>query len=176
MATLMLGAAASAGTAATATTAATAATAATTGLFGTAGAFAATQTIGTLATAASLASAAGAAKSSQAQYQASNYNAALATQEGQAKADRIRQDSTRQIGRIRSSIAKSGVTSEGTPLMVLAESASMGELDALNAEWSATNESNLYKSKARSERTAGAFSVGSSLLTGASQYVGRSIK
>lgn len=125
-------------------------------------------------------SAIGAVKQSkgvQEQYAASaaaaDYNAAASVMEGQSEAARIRRESRQRIGSIRTGISKSGVTSQGTPLIALAESAAMGELDASTAMWSAMNESNLYRGQAMSERKAARrersalpFKVGASLLTG----------
>lgn len=109
--------------------------------------------------------------------EAADYNASAARMEGRAEAARIRRQSERNLGTMRASISKSGVTSQGTPMIALAESAAMGELDAMTAMWSAENEGNLYDRKsasarraAKAERKALPFAVGTSLLTGASNY------
>lgn len=120
-------------------------------------------------------------KGQQRQYAASaaaaDYNAKVAEMEGASEAARIRRESSRRVGAIRAGISKSGVTSQGTPMVALAESAAMGELDAMTAMWSATNEANLYRGTAESNRMARRtaksalpFAVGSSLLTGAGNY------
>lgn len=97
--------------------------------------------------------------------QAAEYNAAIARAEGAAEEARLRREARRTMGSIRSGIGKSGVTTEGTPLLVLAESAQLAELDALTARWNGENQANLYQSKARAAKAAIPFNVGSSLLT-----------
>ena len=120
-------------------------------------------------------------KGEQQQYKASaaaaDYNARASEMEGEAEARRIRTQSGKTLGKMRSTISKSGVTMQGSPVLAMAESAEMGELDAATALWSATNESTLYRGKAASERRAARtakkalpFAIGSSLLTGAGNY------
>lgn len=122
-----------------------------------------------------LMSAVGAAKSYDAQAQSAQYNANLQRQEASAEEARRRKAADRQMGTIRANRAKSGVTGEGTPLLVLAESAEQAEIDALSARWSGETSANLYEQQAKSARKAKPYAVGSSLLTGAAN-IGRSIQ
>ncbi len=116
--------------------------------------------------ASTLMSAAGQAKQGKAQAQAAEYNASVARMEATSEEARRRRDSDTAMGAMRTGRAKSGVTSEGTPMMVLAESAEMAELDALNARWSGETKSNLYKMEASSARKAIPYRVGATLLSG----------
>jgi hypothetical protein len=115
-------------------------------------------------------SAMGQAKAANAQAQAAEYNASLAKMEASAEEARRRRESSKVMGKMRAGRAKSGVTTEGTPLMVLSESAEMAELDALNARWSGETQSEAYKRKASSARSAIPYTVGATLLGGYSAY------
>ncbi len=109
-------------------------------------------------------------KSANASADAAEYNANLAKMEASAEEARRRRESGKVMGKMRAGRAKSGVTTEGTPLMVLAESAEMAELDALNARWSGETQSDLYRRKASATRSAIPYTVGATLLGGYSQY------
>jgi hypothetical protein len=140
--------------------------AATAGLFGSAGAF----SLGTtLATVGSGLGAMGAIRAGQASQAAATYNAQSAMMEGAAKEAAQRQQASQRMGSIRAGIAKSGATTEGTPLMVLAESAANAEIDALNTRFSAGREANLYSMRGRQDRRAAYWNAGTSLLTGLSR-------
>ena len=115
-------------------------------------------------------SAIGQIKSGQAQAQAAEYNANLAKMEAKAEEARRRRESSQVMGKMRAGRAKSGVTAEGTPLLVQAESAEMAELDALNARWSGETQSDMYRRKASSARSAIPYTVGATLLGGYSAY------
>ena len=119
--------------------------------------------------------AAGAAQAGRAEAQAAEYNAALSRQEAAAEESRRRRESQRQLAQIRAGRAKSGVTTEGTPLMVLAESAELAELDALSARWTGEASARLDEQRAKSARKAIPYAVGSSLLTGVSRIGARKI-
>lgn len=67
-------------------------------------------------------------------------NGLIAGQQAQADADAQTRSSAQTIGRARAAYGASGVTSEGSPLDVLAASASLAELDRQNI---------LYKGKLR---------------------------
>jgi len=115
--------------------------------------------------------------SANAQAQAAAYNQQLAQQEASAEEARRRRMAAAQMGAIRSGIAKSGASMEGTPLAVLASSAEQAEMDALNARWEGRISSNLYgmeasaaRSRAAAEKKALPFAVGSSLLSSAASY------
>lgn len=117
--------------------------------------------------------AAGAAQQATAAARASEYNAATARMEAKAEEDRRRRESQRQMGALRAGLAKSGVTSEGTPLMVLAESAELAELDALSARWSGETSAKLSEQRARSARKSIPYTVGASLLSTAGKVGAR---
>lgn len=156
-------------------TAATGTAAATTGLIGTAGAFSfgtALTTLGTAATIGGLVMGArGAQVENQATQAAASYNIAQTRELARVEEARQRRDAQRQLGRIRSGIAKSGATSEGTPLMVLAESAANAEIDALNTRWSAENQINREALRARAAERESFYRTGTSLLTGAGRLL-----
>jgi hypothetical protein len=154
------------GTAATAATAGTAATAATAGLFGAGGSFAIGQTLATIGTGLGVA---GAVRAGQAASMAGQYNAESARMEGAVREAAQRQQSGRQLGAIRAGISKSGATMEGTPLMVLAESAANAEIDALNTRFTAGREATLSTMRGQEGRRAAYWSAGTSLLTGLSR-------
>lgn len=116
---------------------------------------------------------AGQVQQAQADAAASDYNARITRQEAAAEESRRRRESARQLGQIRSGRAKSGVTMEGTPLMVLEESAELAEIDALSARWSGDASAKLDEQRARSARAsipyinkATRYNVGASLLSG----------
>ena len=141
--------------------------AATAGLFGAGGSFALAPTLMTLGTVASVA---GSIQAGNAAKKAAEYNAATKEAEAQAEEYRRRQAARRQIGSIRAGVAKSGAAFEGTPLMVLAESAANAEIDALNARWSGGTQANLYRMEGRQAQRAGYIRAGTSLLTAASRF------
>ena len=146
-------------------------TAATAGLFGAGGSFAIGQTLTTMG---ALAGIGGAVAQSKAGQQAALYNSAQAKMEADVEETRRRREGIAALGRIRAGIAKSGVTTEGTPLMVLAESAAQIELDAQNARWGGEVQSKFYQQQARAARSALPYAVGASLLKAGSQ-IGRAV-
>lgn len=150
--------------------AATGGTAATAGLFGTAGAFSLGTTLTTLGTIATIGGLVMGAQGSQVQAQASQaaagYNIAETREVAKVEEIRQRRQADRQIGRIRAGISKSGATMEGTPLMVLAESAAEAEIDALNTRWTAESQINREALRARSAERESYYRTGTSLLSG----------
>ena len=114
-----------------------------------------------------LTSAAGVAQTMSAQANAAEYNAKVTRMEGAAEEARRRKASELHLGQMRANIAKGGVAMAGTPLMMMAESAEMAEIDAVNARWSAESSATLDDYRARSTRQAKPYAVGASLLTGA---------
>jgi hypothetical protein len=135
-------------------------------------------TVATLGTVGSVASAVGtglavvgAIQGGKAEGAAADFNAQSAAQEAQARENAQRAQAQRQLGMIRANVSKAGATMEGTPLMVLSESAANAEIDALNTRYSGQREAALYESRGRNARTAGYLRAGTSLLTGASRYL-----
>jgi hypothetical protein len=140
--------------------------AATAGLFGAAGKFALGQTLATVGTGLGVM---GAVRAGQAASMAGQYNAESARMEGAVREAAQRQQTGRQLGAIRAGISKSGATMEGTPLMVLAESAANAEIDALNTRFTAGREATLSTMRGQEGRRAAYWSAGTSLLTGLSR-------
>ena len=124
------------------------------------------QTVGVLGT---VASAFGAIQQGKAEQNAANYNAAAARADAASREAAQRTQAQRQLSGIRANVAKSGATMAGTPLMVLAESASNAEIDALNTRRSGAIESDIYTARGRNARTAGNLRAGTSLLSGMSR-------
>lgn len=113
----------------------------------------------------------GAIQGGKADASANQFNADAARREAASREAAQRTAAQRQLGSIRAGVSKSGATMEGTPLMVLSESAANAEIDALNTRYSGEREGALYDSRARNARTAGYMRAGTSLLTGASRYL-----
>lgn len=125
-------------------------------------------------------SAMGAMAQANAAAAAANYNAEIAERNAQAarisaasEAAAVKRKTDRQLGTARAAIGASGVTVEGTPLDVLAETAALGETDRQMVLWKGENQAVGYESEAElnrmqasSARTAGMFGAASSLLTG----------
>ncbi len=156
----LLGAAASGGAAATA------------GLIGTAGSL----TLGgVLSTVGAITSIFGGAQETNASADAADFNAANTAKETTAEASRIRREGDKRIGRLRANIGKSGVTSAGTPLLALAETAELTEIDALNVQRSGTISTVLDKRRASSLRSSIPFNAGASLLSTAGSRLSRRI-
>lgn len=147
------------------------------GLFGSMGVFSWGTTLSTLGTVASVLGGISSASGQQQQYdataQAAEYNEAMARNEAAAEEARRRRESQRQLASIRTGVAKSGAQMAGTPLMVLAESAELAEMDALSARWQGEQSASLYRAKADSTRRASKYAYGSSLLSGAATLAGR---
>lgn len=140
--------------------------AATTGLIGAGGAFSLGTALGTAGTALG---ALGAIGQGRAADKAASYNASLAEAEAASRERAQREAARRQIGSIRAGIGKSGATSAGTPLMVLAESAANAEIDALNTRYGGTTQAGIYRAGGADARRAGTIRAGTSLLTGFGQ-------
>lgn len=100
---------------------------------------------------------------------AAEFNARSAEQEAASKESLIRQQAARQMGTIRSQIGKSGATSAGTPLLVLAESAANAEIDALNAQYTGQRQAALYRAGGANARSQARVTAGASLLSSATK-------
>jgi hypothetical protein len=154
------------GSAATAGAAGAAGTAATAGLIGTGGAFAAGQA---LMTAGTLMGVAGGIQAGRAAGASAKFNAAMSQMQARQQEQQIRTQARRQIGAVRANVAKSGVTMEGTPLLVMAESAANAEVDALNARWTGDARASMYHAQGKADRRQASLNAGTSLLVGASK-------
>ena len=143
--------------------------------------------ITTLASAA--VSAAGSIAQGNAAKSAANYNAAVARQNADiaranatADADRQREQAGRLAGRQRAATGASGITPEGSPLDVMADSALSAELDALTTQYrgelqarSYGQDATLQGMRGSAAQEAGYIGAGSALLSGASKLDWKSI-
>ena len=76
------------------------------------------------------------------------YNASVTEQQGKIAEDQLRKDATRRIGAMRANIGASGLSSEGSAMDLLQESAFNAEMDALNTRYN-------YQTKAKGFRMEG---------------------
>lgn len=107
-------------------------------------------------------------------------NATISRQQARAEADQKRKESLKQLGAARAGYAASGVTMDGSPLDVLASSASEAELDRQNilyrgelAALGYEDSAYLYGQRASNARTAGYMGAASALLSGAYTFSDR---
>lgn len=107
-------------------------------------------------------SAAGAYQSGQAGAMAARYNAdlaeknaVLAIQQGAEEERRSRVIARKTIGAARANYGASGVSTDGSAMDVLAESAAAAEQDALNIRNNASMKADAYRAEARMERLRG---------------------
>jgi hypothetical protein len=128
-------------------------------------------------------SVAGAMSAADAQAQAANYNAMVARnaataaqQQAQQTAEIQQRQAKQQLGAISVGYGASGVTSEGSPLDVLASSASNSELDRQNIIYHGNlqaagygDEASLDAARVGSAQTAGMTSAAGLLLSGGSK-------
>jgi len=139
--------------------------------------------IGTAAAVAGgVASAAGSLSAGQSQSNMAKYNAAVSEREAAQAREaakfeeaRNRKASESLLSSQRAAFAKGGVTSEGSPLLVQAETAEEAEIDALALRYSgsvaearAKSQAALDRMQGRAAKTTGYIGAGSSLLSGAS--------
>lgn len=103
--------------------------------------------------------------------EASRYNAGMAIREAEMRESMIRREGGRRLGTIRAQIGKSGATGQGTPLMVLAESAANAEIDALNTRTTGQLQAGVYRAQGANARTQGNLMAGAQLLKGFGQIV-----
>jgi hypothetical protein len=117
----------------------------------------------------------GAMAAGNAQQSAANYNAAMAMQAGTANAARQEQENRRKIAEARAAYGAAGVDEQGTPLEVLSDLATQGELDRqtilYNARTSAA-ESVWQGKQAKAEATGKAFGT---ILTGLGSMAGQGL-
>lgn len=93
-------------------------------------------------------------------------NAAIARQEAAREESEIRRRNRQVLGRQRARFAKSGLKLEGTPLLVQADTAAEGEMDALAARRGGEVRANQLSDRSRALRGQAGASVGRTLLTG----------
>lgn len=109
--------------------------------------------------------------------QLAEQNEVLARKQAAEEERRFRISMAKQLGSLRSAYARAGVTMEGSPMDVLAESAYTAELDALTireggrAQASTLrSEANLERLSGRAQQTGSYYSAASELLGGAANY------
>lgn len=119
-------------------------------------------------------------KESEAQARASEYNANVAEMNAEQAILISAQDERRQriiarkeLGSIRAAYGASGVSMEGSPMDVLAESTANAELDALNIRYAGQakaaglrDEASYERFRAKETRAAGVLGAAASLLSG----------
>ena len=105
-------------------------------------------------------------QSAMAQYQAQQNNAAAlndqaraAEAQGREQARRLREEKERTLAMQRARYAKAGVTSEGSPLAVLADTARLTEMGIQDAAFQTELEARAYRRKAEAERFQSGFSL-----------------
>lgn len=115
-----------------------------------------------------------AAAAAQSQFQARNNNAVQfdqealrVEQEARERARRMREENERMLGTQRARYAKAGVTSAGSPLMVMAETAGLMELGVADELYKANIERSMFFRKGQMERYEAGFSL---LDKGVAQY------
>lgn len=104
--------------------------------------------------------------------QAAEFNAKLAEVRGAQQEGLLRRRSRRRQGAIRTAIAKSGVTLEGSPLQAMADSAAEAEIDALNARFDAMANARLFRMQGQQARRQARQPSASSLLSTGAQIFG----
>ena len=118
------------------------------------------------------------------QKQMADYNADIIRTEAEAEAERAKIEEARHrekinkfMGTQRAMYGKSGLSMEGSPLLVMEETAAQGELDAMLIRQAGqarvaelTAERNMVKMGGRQAFYGGLTKAGGSLLTGAAMY------
>jgi len=111
--------------------------------------------------------------------QVAERNAKAAKAVAEAEAARKRRETQRLLRRQRAVYGKAGVTFEGSPLLVMEDTAAEGELDALLIEYRGLTQKQAYRSQAETDRmraqqakAAGWYGAGTSLLGAASNTAG----
>lgn len=103
----------------------------------------------------------------------SKAQAQLAEQNAARNEAAARRETARRLGAMKAAFGKSGVQMAGTPVEVLSETASEGELDALTERWSGQSEASILRRRADDEYTSGLIGAGTSLLSGGSKIYDR---
>ena len=106
---------------------------------------------------------------------AADFNAALELRRGRERAKAVRKKGERVKGRQRSLIGASGVQLKGSPLEVMAETAALVELDAINTMRDAEATSHLEKKRGKAAKKASRLAAGASVLSGIEKGAGFAI-
>lgn len=128
-------------------------------------------------------SAIGQLKQAGAQSAAGEYNAKIAEQQaGLARQQSVEEErkfriqSQKQLGSMRAGYGASGVTLEGSPLDVLAESAKTAEFDALTIRQGGKVKEQQYMAEARLQRKAGQSAFSGALIGAAGSLLAQGAK
>lgn len=141
--------------------------------------------ISALGTAASVA---GSIQQGKQQEKVAEYNAAVAEQGAIAEEQKAAYEEEAHRKKVKSILSSqqaaygaTGVDMEGSPLLVMEDTAAQGELDALAIRYGGDvaaaqkrSQANLYRMQGKNARTAGYINAGTSLLTGAAN-IGNSL-
>jgi type IV secretory pathway VirJ component len=130
-----------------------------------------------------LASVAGTVYSASQEQKMADYNADVAAQNAQMAEDKAAYDAkmhNREVRRVlanqRSLYGKSGLSEEGSPLLVMEDSLKQGAMDALAIRYGGDveaskqrSQANLFRMQGKNIMTSGAINAGTTLLSGASK-------
>lgn len=114
----------------------------------------------------SFVSAYGQKRSGDAAKKAADFNAALELRRGRERAKAVRRKGKRIKGTQRSLIGKSGVQMQGSPLEVMAETAALVELDAINIMRDSQATAHLEKKRGKALKKTSRLQAGASVLSG----------
>ncbi len=104
------------------------------------------------------------------QYQQAQANARTARREAAFEEDRAREQARRLLAAQRVGYAKAGVTPEGSPLEVAADTAAQQEIDALAIRWGGRQRAEAFRSAGTSALVGGLGGAGGALLTGVTSW------
>lgn len=127
---------------------------------------------GALSAVGSIASGSAQARASEANAQISEQNASLERRRSAEEERLFRRDLVRLKGSQATGFASSGVTLEGTPLLVLAETAAEGEKEALAIRTGGAVASNRQLLQASSDRSTGKSARQAGFITGGGTLLG----
>lgn len=124
-----------------------------------------------LAIVGSVVSAAGSISAGNAQKKAAQQNAALARMQAEEDARRSRRQSNALMGRQRAVVAASGTTMEGSPLLIVQDTAAEAETEIRHILRGGAARASAYQQAGGAAAQAGLIDAGSTLLSG----VGRAL-
>lgn len=99
-------------------------------------------------------------------------NAALAEMEAAENERRSRRESSALIGRSRAVAAAQGTTLEGSPMLIIEDTAAEAEIEALHVRKGGSLRAAAFGQQAKAAQTTGLFNAGASLLGGAATAIG----
>lgn len=102
----------------------------------------------------------------EAALKSANFNASLTEQAGLQEEQLIRRSGRRSESTMRASIAKSGVTMEGSPLEAIAQNAANFEIDALNTRYNSQMSARIERVTGQRQNRAARISAATTLFNG----------